>query len=109
MQTLFFYVLFVLPAVMSLIALAFAWNSVAGRALFGTIGFLSLVGLQSIVRWATLISLNNFTAVSGIAAGSRGEGPPLSFLFRYYGTEFVLVVVLGILLLRWLGGALASR
>jgi hypothetical protein len=109
MPTLFFDVLLVLPAVMSLTALAFAWNSVAGRALFGTAAFLALVGLQTIVRWATLISLNNFIGVGAVSAGNRGEGPPLSFLLRYYGTEFVLVVVLGILLLRWLGGALASR
>jgi hypothetical protein len=109
LSSLFFYGLLVLPAAMALVAVAVAWSSLAHPLLFALTAFLALLGLQSVVRWATRLSLHNFAPVGGVAQSKAGEDPPVFFLLSYYGSEAVLLLVLGSLLLRWLWSALGVQ
>lgn len=103
----FFYLLLLLPAAMALVASLLSWSSLAQPVLFGLTAFLSLSGLQSIAQWFIRSSLNNFVSTSPLKAGAM-ESPPIYFLLSYYGTEVLILVVLGSALLWWLAGALAK-
>jgi hypothetical protein len=108
LQSFFFYLLLLLPAVMTLVALAVRWSSLGQPALYAVVAFLSLVGLQAVVRWATRLSLHNFIPISGIYGAPPGHGPSTSFLLAYHGVEALLLLALGTVLLLWIGAALAK-
>lgn len=108
METVFFYLLLVLPASMAAVATAVRWSSLAQPGLFALVGFLSLLGLQACIRWLVLSPLSNFLpAAEGIKEEPAGE-LPLSFVLMHYGLQVALLVVLGTAVLVWLGNALSK-
>ena len=106
MQVTFLYGLFLLPAVMTLVALVVRWSSLAHPGLFVVAGFLAMLGLQAVVRWGVERSLHNFIPAS--AATAPTGDLPLSFLLSHYGLRALLLLVSGTALLVWLGNALSK-
>jgi len=105
----------VMPAILTGGALVVSWRSLRHRWLFGAVGFLALVGLQFLIReFAIPIEASTFVAsprdstVAAIRAEdaiSIAEASLQQLTLLMLAMVFVLLIV-GVLLLRWLRNAL---
>lgn len=109
LQSVFFYLLLLLPGIMASLALILCWPSLNSPALFAVTAFLSLYGLQNVIRWLTRLSLHNFLPVNGISGVRSSNDLSASHLFSYYyGLEALLLIIVGSLFLYFLSAALAK-
>ncbi len=64
----------VLPAIITVGALAFWWRALQRRALFGTTSFLALIGMYSFIRRLVVgVAMVNFVPAPGTSMASESE------------------------------------